>query len=122
MSTSSPRPASGRITPLSRPASTTLRSSLLIPTYPSVLQELLHNSLDADARSIRIWVDATPGDERIWVEDDGHGIRAGDLSRIGRRYESSKELSGSGMGSTCSYGFRGEGEALIPFTAWAGRS
>ena len=110
MTTPPPRPASGRITPLSRPASTTLRSSLVIPTYPSVLQELVHNSLDAEASSIMIWVDASPGHELIRVEDDGCGIRAADLRRIGRRYESSKEWSGSDMGSACSYGFRGEGQ------------
>ena len=105
-------PATGRITPLSRPTSTTLRSSLIIPTYPSVLQELVHNSLDAGATRIDIWIDASSGNERIRVEDDGCGIGRTDLGRIGGRYETSK--SGAvGVGSLLladNYGFRGEGQ------------
>ena len=48
------------------------------------------------------------------MEDDGVGIRSGDLARIGGRYESSKVLNQSGMGSAGSYGFRGEGQSSGP--------
>lgn len=104
-----PSPLSRQITPLSRPASTAIRSSLIIPTYPSVLQELIHNSLDADATKIHIYVDFTHGEEKIRVEDDGTGIPVSDLGRIGARYESSKKTSSRGLSSDGGYGYRGEG-------------
>ena len=102
------------ITPLSRPTSTIIRSSVVIPTYASFLQELIHNSLDAGAKEIGVWVDTTPGDERIKVEDDGWGISEVDLKRVGERYESSKGVNASGLGSAGHYGFRGEGKYLTP--------
>jgi hypothetical protein len=102
----------GHITPLSRPASTTLRSALIIPTYPSVLRELVQNSLDAESTTVNIFADFTTGDKRVRVEDDGVGIRGVDLGRIGGRYESSKHFGSRGVGSAGSYGFRGEGQPL----------
>lgn len=100
------------INPLSRSTSATLRSSFIIPTYPSILRELLHNSLDANATSISIYIDITHGEERVRVEDDGMGIRSEDVGKIASRYESSKRVSPSGLGPASSYGFRGEGEMI----------
>ena len=74
------------ITPLSRPASTKLRSSLVIPTFPQVLAELVQNSLDADAKRIDCWLDLTKGAESIRVEDDGAGIDRDAMKSLGNRY------------------------------------
>lgn len=74
------------ILPLPRPASTTLRSSLVIPTFPQVLAELVQNSLDAKAHRIDCWLDLSKGGESLRVEDDGCGIERGALKRVGARY------------------------------------
>ena len=108
-SSSGPHAQNGRITPLTRPTSTKLRSTLIIPTFPSVLSELIHNSLDANAKSISISICLLRGEEKIRVEDDGHGISFVDLEKVGGRYETSKPLSGSSA-SAGTFGFRGEGE------------
>lgn len=102
-----------QIDPLPRPTSNLLRSSLLVPTYPSVLQELLHNSLDADASLIEIWINLTSGLEQVKVADDGCGIDPRDLGKIGVRHETSKSLNASGLGPVRSYGFRGEGTSAF---------
>ena len=107
---------SGQITPLARPTSAQIRSSLIIPTYPSVLSELLHNSLDAHATRISVHIDLNAGSEKVRVEDDGWGIGHRDLRRVGGRYETSKVVSSSGMSSVGSFGFRGEGELSSTFT------
>lgn len=109
------------ISQLSRPTSATLRSSVIIPTLPQILSELVQNSLDAGSLRIDCWVDLTKDAEYIRVLDNGCGIREQDLERVGQRYESSKRLVG--LAPFRSYGFRGEGECilsrrvLIPFAA-----
>jgi len=74
------------ILPLQRPTSTTLRSSLVIPTFLQVLVELVQNSLDAGARRIDCWLDLRKGAESLRVEDDGCGIEKRALRKIGTRY------------------------------------
>ena len=98
------------ITPLSRPTSTTLRSTLVIPTFPQTLSELVQNALDAGSTRIDCWIDTIKGGESVRVEDDGCGISLEGLKRVGNRYESSKGLSESRLGGIAGYGFRGEGE------------
>lgn len=73
------------ISPLSRPTSARLRSSLVIPTFPQVLSELVQNSLDAGAERIDCWLDVTPGNQSLRVEDDGCGISREGLRAIGER-------------------------------------
>lgn len=63
-----------------------LRSSLVIPTLPQILNELFQNSLDADCTKVECWLDLKSGGEAIRVEDDGHGIDDADLNRVGERY------------------------------------
>ncbi|KAK1925298.1 hypothetical protein DB88DRAFT_483462 [Papiliotrema laurentii] len=114
MKSSTPRNTPDRqITPLTRPTSAKIRSSLIIPTYPSVLSELLHNSLDAHATRVSVHIDLTAGSEKVRVEDDGWGIGPRDLRRVGGRYETSKVVSSSGMSSVGSFGFRGEALSSI---------
>ena len=101
------------ITPLSRPLSSRLRSSLVAPSYPQVLSELLQNSLDGGAKTITVWLDLTKGEECLRVEDDGCGIPVEQMKRLGKRGEISKPLNESGLASLGSYGFRGEGELAL---------
>jgi DNA mismatch repair protein MLH3 len=78
------RPPSREIVGLSRPISSRLRSGLIIPTLPQILNELVQNSLDAGASRIECWINLEKGYEMIKVEDDGHGMNAEDLSLIPR--------------------------------------
>lgn len=99
-----------RLTSLSKPTRATLRSSVIIPTLPSVLSELVQNSLDAGATKIEIWIDPSKAGQSIRIEDDGCGIDADGLSKLGRRGRSSMGGSWQGGGGNGGYGFRGEGE------------
>lgn len=71
---------------LSAQTSTTLRSSLVIPTLAQILSELAQNSLDAGAKRIDVWVNVAPGDESLRVQDDGSGMSREQLGSIGERY------------------------------------
>lgn len=98
-----PRP----LTPLPRSTQTKLRSTLLIPTLPHLLSELLHNSLDAGAGKIEIWIDPSKEGMSLRVEDDGYGMDLAGLKGIGQRWRSSK---GGDWAGGVGYGPRGEGE------------
>lgn len=76
----------GRIKRLCRPTATRLRSSLVIPSLPQVLAELAHNALDAGASSVECRVNLIAGEESVRVEDNGHGIRSGEMGIVGERY------------------------------------
>ncbi|KAK8858431.1 hypothetical protein IAR55_002658 [Kwoniella newhampshirensis] len=102
-----------QISPLSLPTSTTLRSSLILPTLPQILSELVQNSLDAGASRIDCCLDLTKHGESVRVEDDGCGINEEGLKKVGKRFRTSKRLNGSGLGPIGSYGFRGEALASI---------
>ncbi|WRT67606.1 uncharacterized protein IL334_004578 [Kwoniella shivajii] len=102
-----------RITPLPTPTTTTIRSSLIIPTFPQILSELVQNSLDANARYIDIALCLTKGEESMRVEDDGCGITQAGLRKIGKRFRTSKTLNESNLGSVDSYGYRGEALSSI---------
>ncbi|GFZ45397.1 hypothetical protein JCM24511_03123 [Saitozyma sp. JCM 24511] len=101
------------ISPLSRPTSARLRSSLVIPTFPQVLSELVQNSLDAGAERIDCWLDVTPGNQSLRVEDDGRGISREGLRTIGERYVTSKERNDESLAPLGTYGFRGEALSSI---------
>ncbi|WVQ96780.1 hypothetical protein IAU59_003887 [Kwoniella sp. CBS 9459] len=104
---------SSYITPLPTPTSTKLRSSLVIPTFPQILNELAQNSLDARCKKIEVTVDLRKGFESIRVVDDGCGINRDGLKKIGKRFRTSKTLNDSGLGSNGAYGFRGEAVASL---------
>ncbi|WVF69283.1 hypothetical protein IAT40_004059 [Kwoniella sp. CBS 6097] len=101
------------ITPLPTPTSTKLRSTLVIPTFPQILSELVQNSLDSGCKKVEVTIDLRKGFESIRVVDDGCGVDPEGLKKIGKRFRTSRTLNDSGLGSIGSYGFRGEAIASI---------
>lgn len=110
---------------LSKPVSNRLRSSVIIPTLPQALSELVQNSLDAGSSRIECWIRLIPGDEFIRVQDDGFGIDEESMKKLGERYSqsfplghivvrvdqvaSSKSRTEHQLTPVTSFGFRGEG-------------
>lgn len=70
------------ITPLTKPVCSRLRSAVVIPTFPQILNELVQNSLDAGASRVECWINLERGNEMIRVEDDGHGIDQESLGSV----------------------------------------
>ncbi|EIW66724.1 hypothetical protein TREMEDRAFT_34488 [Tremella mesenterica DSM 1558] len=105
-----PTPTLPFISPLPRSTSTQIRSSLIIPTLPQILSELIQNSLDASAKSLVVRICLEDGDQSLRVEDDGCGIPLQQLTQVGRRFVTSKSTTGHHAGH---YGFRGEALASI---------
>ena len=77
-------PSSEAILPLKRPDRCRLRSAVVVPTFPQILNELVQNALDAGAARIDCWINLEKGNETIRVEDDGHGLDKDGLNQIGR--------------------------------------
>ncbi|HEY2462169.1 MAG TPA: DNA mismatch repair endonuclease MutL [Candidatus Acidoferrum sp.] len=73
----------------------------------SVVKELLENSLDAGAKTIRVEVEAG-GKRMIRVIDDGHGMMHDDALLAFERHATSKLKSADDLMSIATLGFRGE--------------
>ena len=73
----------------------------------SVVKELLENSLDAGARSIRIEVESG-GKRMIRVIDDGSGMNHDDALLAFERHATSKLRTADDLLSIATLGFRGE--------------
>jgi hypothetical protein len=99
------------IAPLPPQTASLLRSSLVIPSLPSALIELVQNSLDAHSTQVSLSIDLDRW--TIKCEDNGRGITREDLKRVGgERYWTSK-LDEGGMGKVETFGFRGEALASL---------
>jgi DNA mismatch repair protein MutL len=82
----------------------------------SVVKELVENSLDAGARSIRVeMIDG--GLTRLTVEDDGSGMDAADAELCFARHATSKLIEDSDLFRIATMGFRGEALATIASVA-----
>lgn len=73
----------------------------------SVLKELLENSLDAGANRIYVEIQGG-GQNRILVQDNGHGLRPQELKLALNRHATSKIQEFSDITHINSFGFRGE--------------
>ncbi|KAF8475044.1 hypothetical protein BDZ91DRAFT_845230 [Kalaharituber pfeilii] len=87
------RDAPHRIRPLPADVTAQLRSTLTITGLTQAVSELVQNSLDAGARSVRIHVNCVRNS--CMVEDDGCGIDPEDLPLLGTRYATSKYTPGA---------------------------
>ena len=107
--------AAGHIHPLEADVSQYLRACVVLPTFRSVVEELILNALDAEATDIEVSVDLETWTVRC--EDNGHGMDLSELSSslwysTSKRAPSSSSSSSSSS-SALSYGFRGEALASI---------
>ena len=78
----------------------------------SIVKELLENSLDAQAGSIRVQIEQG-GVKRIHVTDDGQGIHADDLKLALSRHATSKIEVAEDLQRVTTLGFRGEALASV---------
>nr|XP_045613438.1 DNA mismatch repair protein Mlh3-like isoform X1 [Procambarus clarkii] len=103
---------SGKILPLPESVRSQLRSGITIISVAQCVEELVLNSLDANATCIAVRVDF--GIFRIQIVDNGYGIRHRDLKYLGTRHATSKCHTLDDLNSNLShYGFRGEALASI---------
>lgn len=89
-----------------------VRTGITLNSLPAAVAELLANSLDAGAKNICVKLNAAS--LSFEVEDDGHGIQAGDLNNLGCRYCTSKIRSLDDFNNGVrTLGFRGEAISSI---------
>ncbi|XP_035529434.1 DNA mismatch repair protein Mlh3 isoform X2 [Morone saxatilis] len=88
-----------------------LRSGVAIPSLQQCLEELILNSVDAEATCVGIRMDMEAF--KVQVIDNGAGMNAEDMECIGNRYHTSKCSSVEDLDNLRWYGFRGEALASI---------
>ncbi|GAA5926595.1 hypothetical protein JCM3775_001061 [Rhodotorula graminis] len=103
------------VAPLPPRTASLVRSAVVVPSIPSILAELVQNSLDAHARTIHCAVDLDTWTLRC--DDSGHGIPPLDLRQLAAPSTASRNLtskhSGDAHAPPTTYGFRGEALASI---------
>ncbi|XP_031134550.1 DNA mismatch repair protein Mlh3 isoform X1 [Sander lucioperca] len=88
-----------------------LRSGVAIPSLQQCLEELILNSIDAEATCVGVRMDMEAF--KVQVIDNGTGINAEDMECVGNRYHTSKCSSVEDLDNLRWYGFRGEALASL---------
>ncbi|KAI3947810.1 hypothetical protein MKX01_034475 [Papaver californicum] len=92
---------------LSKDVYSSLRSSVVLFDLTRIVEELIFNSIDANATKVNVGVSV--GTCYVKVDDDGHGITRDGLVLVGEKYATSKLQYLAEMdAATDSFGFRGE--------------
>lgn len=97
----------GRVVRLPEAVANQIAAGEVVERPASVVKELVENALDADARRVRIEVEAG-GTERIRIVDDGHGMDEEDARLCLERHATSKIRTAEDLTTVRTLGFRGE--------------
>src|SRR5687767_846444 len=84
-----------------------IKAAEVVERPASVVKELVENAVDAEARSIRVEIEAG-GKSRIRVRDDGHGMSRADAAAALERHATSKLRAFEDLQRIDTHGFRGE--------------
>ena len=76
------------IRPLTEELRDRLRSEITITSASQCVEELVCNSIDAEATCVSVTFD--PISFKVKVEDNGKGMRRADMALLGRRHHTSK--------------------------------
>ncbi|XP_028293334.1 DNA mismatch repair protein Mlh3 isoform X2 [Gouania willdenowi] len=88
-----------------------LRSGVSIPSLQQCVEELLLNSIDAEATCVGVRMDMEAF--KVQVIDNGAGMSSDDMESVGNRYHTSKCSSVEDLEELRWFGFRGEALASI---------
>lgn len=88
-----------------------LRSGVTIPSLQQCVEELILNSIDAEATCVGVRMDMEAF--KVQVLDNGTGMDADNLQRLGNRYHTSKCSHVEDLDNLRWYGFRGEALASL---------